>query len=466
MRIRTSAAALVVSFAAGAVAVAGTRAAHAKPITTYVTVDSSVAEIRDPLSHGGSHILYLNRCKGGETFSPGYNDSRNNRSSILGSTRTLPEYAYGDASWNELVTEARDLFRPFGVIVTDEDPGNEPHHEALVCGHSSDAGMPNGVGGVAPFSCGVIENSITFSFPEVWGNQPRIIAEVVAQEAAHAWGLDHEYLCEDPMTYLVGCGKKAYRDEDARCGEYEPRNCQCGGATQNSYQAILAVFGNGTPTPPDVTIVEPFNNKSVSAGFRIQVEVEDSDGVERVELWVDGALTQTVTTLPYVFNAPHDLTDGAHEIQVKAFDSYGAEGSDSVFAIVGEPCDQADDCEDGEACVDGRCVAGPGSEGGLGEECGGPEDCASGLCPSDGDNSYCTEPCELGASGCPGGFDCVSAGGEQGFCWPNGGEIEGEDDSASSMCAVGTGRGDRLSWVALGLFGVVALIGARRRRRG
>ena len=63
------------------------------------------------------------------------------------------------------------------------------------------------------------------------------LCETVTQEVAHAFTLDHELLCEDPMTYLDGCGAKSFQNVLAPCGEYEERPCSCGDpAGQNSVQ--------------------------------------------------------------------------------------------------------------------------------------------------------------------------------------------------------------------------------------
>src|SRR6185503_16308159 len=98
-------------------------------------------------------------------------------------------------------------------------------------------------GGVSPFSCGVINNAITFSFANIYQGYIPEICWTVAQESAHAFGLDHEYLCEDPMTYRYDCDdRKWFRDVDAPCGEYGGRECSCGGQTQNSFASIRAEF--------------------------------------------------------------------------------------------------------------------------------------------------------------------------------------------------------------------------------
>ena len=353
---------------------------------------------------------------------------------------------------------ASELFAPYNIQVTDVDPGNVPHDEAVVCGSPTQLGMGSNVGGVAPFSCGVIDNAITFTFPTVWGNSPRGICETIGQEAAHGWGLDHEYLCEDPMTYLFNCGDKAFRDIDAQCGEYSARSCQCGGSTQNSHREITNIWGASDPTPPDVEITEPLNNAAVQPGFVVRASASDAHGVKEVSLYVDGNLIQTVGTPPYVFNAPQSLADGSHEVEIVAVDNFDAEGSDSIFIIVGEPCSGASDCGSGEACVDGRCVPGPGSPGGLGEECQGGADCASGLCGQTSDGTkICTEQCDLGAEGCPNGFSCQSSGGDMGVCWPGGGGTSG------GCCSVA--GDDSAPWTSFGLMGLVAVFFVRRKRR-
>jgi hypothetical protein len=452
---------------ASSLALLSTAAYADVPRGTYIPVDETQAEIRSiseisevgdapvPTSHG-SHILYVNPCWGGETFTSGFNDSRTNRSSIINGSKHLPQYPYGEASYQQVLSCVRDIMSPFNITVVGEDPGSTPHHEAAVCGHPNDAGFGSGTGGVAPFSCGVIENSITYTFPEVYGGQTRAICETIAQEAAHGWGLDHEYLCADPMTYLNGCGAKSFQDEYVSCGEFSARNCQCGGATQNSVQHILQVFGSAIPSPPEVTITEPLPNTAVQPGFVVRADIEDNDGLDSASLYVDGSLVMTIEIPPFVFNAPSSMGDGDHEIEIRAVDKQGTEGSDSIAIVVGEPCTKSSQCDAGEACVDGRCVAGPGTDGGLGESCESGADCVSGLCGDDGSgDKVCTEPCDLEANGCPGGFECRSAG-SGGVCWPA--------DGSGGGCAVAT-RGDGAPFAGLLLLAGVALWTVRRRRR-
>jgi MYXO-CTERM domain-containing protein len=354
-----------------------------------------------------------------------------------------------------MVDCVKDLYSPFDVIVTDIDPGPDtPHFEAMVSGGPADIGMQQGVGGVSPFSCGVIENAITYTFPEAVGNQPQIICEIVGQESAHAFGLDHEYLCEDPMTYLNGCGNKSFRDIDADCGEFSPRNCQCGGATQNSVQRIKAIFGDAIPpTPPEVSIESPSNSSVVRPGFTIVVEATDDVEVKRVEVLIDGDSIGARTEPPYEFSAPGDLFTANVEIEARAFDDRGTMGTDTVSVTVGDPCSSTNECGTGEACVDGRCVPFE-VDGGLGEECTSDADCASGICVEE--LGVCTELCDPAADGCPFGFDCTEVAGGGGACF------RGEGDGGDCGCRVG--GHSKLPMAPLALLALFFVIRRRRAR--
>jgi len=457
-------AASIVALLAGVGLSTGSLVAHAEPDLrsevprgTYVIVDRPApqAGIDD---HDGSHILFVNGCFGaGCTFTPGMDDSRTNRSSIPSSTSHIDPWPYGDAAWQQMMECVKDLYAPFNVIVTDVDPGSgTPHFETVVAGRPQDVGMPSGVGGVSPFTCGVIENAITFTFAAVIGNEPQIICEIVGQESAHAYGLDHEYLCEDPMTYLVNCGDKTFQDIDAPCGEYNARDCQCGGSTQNSVQRIKAIFGDAIPpTPPEVTIQSPGDSAEVYPGFTIEVDASDDVEVKRVEVLIGEEVIGTKTAPPYKFRAPIEYASMNATIEARAFDDRGTMGTDSVAVAIGDPCERDADCGEGLGCVDGRCVP-FGVDGGLGEECTMDSECLSGICVEE--LGVCTELCDPDADSCPGNYDCVLVAGGGGACF------EGES-SGGCGCRIGQRDGVPLAPLGLGLLGVGLLLWRRRRAR-
>ena len=246
MLVRAIGAGLWLSLACTLVA----KPAHAeRPRPSVRWADPDRVVVAEPATHR-SGVIFLNRCAGGCVLGPGTDDSRVNTSSLLGGTVTISEFRHGDEAWDAVVTCVAGLYEPFGVEVTDVDPGEAPHFEAIVAGSPSEIGESE-IGGLAPFACGVIDNAVTYSFANIYGSVLDI-CETVAQETAHSFGLEHEYLCEDPMTYLTGCGAKAFRDVDAPCGEMAPRECACGGATQNSYLRLMREFAGRPPPDPVV----------------------------------------------------------------------------------------------------------------------------------------------------------------------------------------------------------------------
>jgi hypothetical protein len=389
--------------AAGASADAAEPAAHGiageRPRGHYVPVSTDQIRLRQPgVEGGGQHILFLNRCTGGITITQGVDNSSTNTSSIVSGSINLPEYPFGDAAWNEVLDGTRDIFAPFGITVTDVDPGNTPHDEVIVCGSDNDAGFP-GSAGVAPFTCGVIANVITYVFPATIGNDARFTIETVAQEAAHGWGLDHEFKCEDPMTYLLDCGDKSFQNGAYPCGEYEARACMCGGNDQNSFAIIMDLFGPGTPDTqaPSASIVMPADGQQFMPGddFTITVSTADDGAVQSVALYLDGAFAGEDTTAPFEGWAASDVPEGTHELYVEATDAAGNVGLSDVVTIEVSLADQGmpggaeesdggtddgigtDDGDDGiDDGTDGGLPGAPGIDPGFGRGTGEPTGCA------------------------------------------------------------------------------------------
>jgi MYXO-CTERM domain-containing protein len=444
--------------AVAAALLASSPALAERPRPTYVVADPDLVQMAEPQPlGGGNNVIYLNGCFGpGDcTFTPGGEDSTSNRSSIIEQTATVSAFDAGDTAWAAVVECVQKAYKPFNVVVTDQDPSPAPHFEAVVGGDPAEVGFPSDVGGVAPFNCGIINNAVTYSFANIYQGSIPDICWTVAQESAHAFGLDHEFLCEDPMTYLSDCGsEKWFRNAQAPCGEFEERPCMCGGAGQNSYAFIQQAFGPGTDTPPTVAISEPVDGTSVRKGFVVAATAADDIDIERVELTINSKLIGSLVAPPYTFNVPPTISDGVQAVEVRAYDIYGAAATAQIEVTQGVPCASADQCLEEETCVDGRCVLGPGSPGGLGEVCQMNEDCASFRCGDDGSEKFCAEECELGGGGCPDGFGCREAG-DSGVCWP------GYDDGGG--CRSSGGGTGPLAALALGLMALVA--GRRRRRR-
>lgn len=415
-----------------------------------------------------SNIIFLNFCTNetGSTGQPGCrvtrgnsNDSTVNRSTIA--SGNLAAFTGSASTRAAILNCVRETYAPFGVVVTDVDPKPAPHFEAMAAGLPTQVGMPNGVAGVSPFTCGIINNAITFSFINLFPSDVNEACWTIAQETAHAFGLSHEMLGADPMTYIQSPPVKRFQDVSACIGTQgccQPQQeCQCGPTMQNSVQELLGIFGPSTPTPPTIVIETPTDNSQVTPGFVVRASVTDDQGVETVELLVDGAPFASLSSPPYAFNAPLDIAEGTHMVAIRATDTIGSVGTTTISVIVGDPCNDNDDCGGNDlVCIEGRCVPGANTPGGLGSDCS-TEACISGLCATKDGENRCSEDCDPAADGCPDGFSCLDNGAGGGLCWPG--------DSGNCLgCATSDGGPDPMLPIGAGLFAAALLVRRRRRR--
>lgn len=426
-----------------------------------------------------SNKIYLNNCKpNGCVVRPG-NPSSIDGSGFQGtwqisSQRTLTASTLSDADWGKVVACVKDVFSPFGVEITTDNPTPSPHFEIMIAGSPGDIGLPSGVGGVSAFTCETyISNSLVFDFQKVWGNDIEEICSTAAQEIAHSFALDHVTDPSDPLTYNPYSGRRYFKDAQVQCGSdcqggQSPSGLTCTGLngqahvcsctnqnTQNSVQTIKALFGAGAPTPPMVKIISPKLGEAVQAGFAIQADITDAQGIGMAELRIDGNLVKSNLSSPYGdFTAPATLADGTHTVEVRGVDIYGAATKSTVQIVIGDPCNNSSDCpKDTDACIGGRCVAGPNATGGLGATCTSNPDCAGGQCLADDKGEkHCVENCVLDKHQCPSDFGCLDAGNGLGVCWP------GYDDGGG--CAAGSGPGAPIGFS----LAFAALLFARRRR--
>ncbi len=339
-----------------------------EPVSPATHEEIAWARAEALMSHAGaSWILYLNP-HGGRYTGSADNDSRTNRSTIVqnhvGGAIDIPSYPFGAASWANVLACVRDHFAPFDIHVTDEDPGDAPHMETVVGGSSWDMNV-GGLLGIAATPCEPVPNLVQFVFPEdMAGLGEGEICDTAAQETAHAFGLDHETLCQDVLSY-GRCGPKSFVDSNASCGEYGARGCLCGGSSQNSYRHLLDWIGphggggdDPPPGDPAVTIVSPENGQAVPPGFAVTVEVAGS--IESLQVAFDESWGETRSSAPWQFVAPADLSTGQHVVQVVGVGG-GDEVADWVTVDVSPdaPPDDAggdDDDDDGGGSGVGGCA--------------------------------------------------------------------------------------------------------------
>jgi len=402
-----------------------------------------------------SNTIYLNPClPNGCTVRPGRDDSRTDTSSIPDTQAVLTAYPHGSESWNSLVQCVKDMYAPFAINVTDVDPGTEPHFEVMVAGNAHAVGQ-DGAGGVAPFiPCdGQLEdNVISFVFAAQTDNLD-FLCWAAAQESSHVFGLDHELNAKDPMTYLTPPIKKpGFQNAAASCGEDagQPRDCWCGGATQNSYQYLMDTFGPAQLDPASIAITSPADGAWVKPGFSVKAELTSQLSAMTGALAVDGSTTQSIRQGdPLVFSAPSSLAGGDHTISVTTTDSATRTLSAEITVHVTDRCDGGRSCASGFACLGGLCLPNASTPGGLGATCTGNDDCITGRCANDGTATLCTDYCDSGDS-CPSGYECISAG-AQSVCWPG----------SSSGCS--TSNSEHSPLLVLFGLGMLGLILRRRR---
>ncbi|HSR95543.1 MAG TPA: Ig-like domain-containing protein [Kofleriaceae bacterium] len=340
-------------------------AAHAEPTSAYPWVSDGAAGGPEFLRQvvpaaaaaatglAKSRTIYLNHT--GATLTPGYNDSRANTSSIVTRPTQVPGWNASPADWAATVACMKEIWSRFDVTITDVDPGSGPgsvpgsvpHIEALFARAPGDAGITTNVGGISPFSlsCTVIENSIVFAFTDSLPKAPRAICEVMSQEIAHSYGLDHELLAADPMTYLPYSGNRGFQDHDAQCGETTARPCGIAGstcrATQNSVQLLLSRLGaaDRDHTAPTVGITAPGPSAMVAAGFEITATASDNISVKSVAFYIDGDLVATQMQPPFALTTDPTLVEGAHTITVEASDGDGNTTTEQRDIVVAGPLD-------------------------------------------------------------------------------------------------------------------------------
>lgn len=461
-------------------------AAMAAPMRRVIVEAPAQAE-----SAAISNVLYLERCRGGCVITKGSaNDARTNTSTIpANATSMVSEFVSAsgipgessDAEWDAVLQCVREVYSPYQVNVTDQRPTDGSFHMAVVAGNPSEVGLGNDILGIAPLAgdCSPIDNAISFSFANHHSraDEQRVftLCWTVAQESAHAFGLDHTFsfadgtsTCSDPMTYRTDCGgQRFFRNFRAKCGENQERACRCG-PFQNSHQKLVDVFGAATAsTPaPEVTLTLPQPDVALVAVAAAQAG--SRRGVARADLYLNGSKWSEVKgarfgvlgqplMAPYTLQVPADVPGPSkYDVFVRACDDIGnCTDSNVVPSYKGDAagCTSEGDCADEQSCDNGYCRW-PAASGQLGDECTYPQFCASNVCTGTEDLTICTRSCTTLADDCPMGLVCIANGGTDGVCFV---------EDMGGCCSVGGGgqRPEAYVGFSVVLFAVIT----RRRRR-
>jgi hypothetical protein len=456
--------------------------------------DEAVSRVTPDAVAAGATI-FLNRCGNGDgtgmcTIHPGADDAPNDTSSIPNQLSTLKEHMFEPGEWEAVVKCVQEVYSPFNVHVTDVRPTSlSVYEQIVVAGQPSDIQVV-GAAGIASLACSPNTRGMAFALTsEVSGTtvDDRVddLCWTIAQETAHNFGLFHEFAyvddmssaCNDPMTYRRDCGgQKFFRNRFAYIGTFsqcdpsdpDPNNgCGCNGAkTQNSHEALKAVFGDGTSTipAPTVNVTLPVQNGSLAA---VVAGTAGSDrGVARVDWYFNGWLWGSSkgaafgsngqpNPSPYQLTVPPNLPNSKYDIVAKAYDDLDIEtDSATVTATKGAPCSDASTCLGGQKCEDGKCFWDqPTAE--VGDSCTFNEFCKSDLCAGSENDKICTQKCIMGSmDACPAGLECTMSG-TQSVCYTS--------SDGGGCCSVGDS--DHTFWHAGLSLGVLGLLLGRRRTR-
>jgi MYXO-CTERM domain-containing protein len=327
----------------------------ARQVIEATGVSSTVAQ---------SKVVYLNR--GGVTLDPGDNDARTNKSTLAKQRTQIPAWTTSDATWQATVACMKELFAPFDVTIVTTDPGPTVQHiEAVFGGMPQMLAMDNNVMGVAPFKsdCSILENAMVFTFTGNIPNDARMACEIQAQEVAHAYGLDHERLPTDPLTYMRYDGNRSFQNQLAECGEDKARMCGVAGSTscrgkQNSVALLFERLGSkgvvGDDIAPTVAITAPANGATVPQGFTVSINATDNTRVTMASIFIDGVPSGSSSVAPWGVKAPANMVRGKRKVKVEVTDGRNTRSAEIEVIVDGAAEEPSED-------LDGGCSTGGGT---------------------------------------------------------------------------------------------------------
>jgi MYXO-CTERM domain-containing protein len=380
----------------------------------------------------GDKIMFVN-FDGGDMNDCGNDDPAQNCSTIWGGT--IEAYT-GDAAKRATVIQIlRERVEDFGVTVTDTRPASGDYDMEMV---GNWVGLDDpGFAGVAPsIDCWDQRGGETSFTLEAAGTSDGI-AEIILQEIAHTWGLEH---VDDPLDllYPITQGQnKVFRDECLKIvynTDLDPSNGQCNSmhsqfcntGFQNSYQELLELFGPSIPDtePPVVEILSPAEGDTIDGNAATMV-VRFADNLQPViinaTINIDGTGIDMPVSEDGAYAGPAELEfpinglpDGEYTISIDATDEYDNPASDQVsFSVVGNPPQGGT-----EGGSEGGESGGDDASSGVGEAEGGEAGAAEGSVDDDDDDDDSdTDGATAGTDTTNGGCTCMVRSNDAALLW-------------------------------------------------
>lgn len=288
----------------------------------------------------GAKILYVN-FDGGQMQGGCGNDPGGNCSSIF--QGVVLAYSGDAAKRASVIQVIRSRVEDFGITITNVRPESGDYDMEMV---GNWQGQMTEFAGIAPSIDCWDEDGGQVSFTLESAQSADGIAEIVLQEAAHTWGMEHVNVQTDLLypttsgtnkTFNDACGKivedTMLNESDGWCNQVHTNFCDAG--WQNSYQELLMVFGESIADTiaPTVAIVEPASGAQIAGDFDLIVEVADDQSPVVVEMVItldSPALEMPSESPPGAYAGPgqlsfpvEDLPEGEYTVRVAITDESG-----------------------------------------------------------------------------------------------------------------------------------------------
>jgi hypothetical protein len=349
------------------------------------------------------HTLFLNFL--GAEMNVGSDNSATN-TSILARQGGYPAYTGGEQAALAIAQAVEADVAPYGIRVMylERPPQIVPYTMEMIGGSWHDVNTDQPAGGVAPTAdCGALgQRHVVYTFAADSTPTTRA-ANTAAQEAGHAWGLDHTLNCNSVMSYCAGpeaafsstcddlCEDGCQGPNSAGCRLTHEEYCGVGNDQQNEDAELAWIFGGNEPDvePPSARILSPEHESMLAEGSDVDLVAEIGDDYGGYGWrWTISRDDEIIfDEVDFDRNIDDDynpalkltqLTAGVWRFTITVQDQYEHVTTDTVVVAVGDVELPADSGTTGP--IDTGADTGPATGGLPGADDGGdddpPDDCA------------------------------------------------------------------------------------------